>query len=85
MGTARSITVEVALFATLRKYRPAGCDTSAFRMGVPDGTTVGELLADLGIPAAETKQVFVGSQRRDGGHVLQADDRVAVFPPVAGG
>ena len=85
MGTAGSIELEVALFATLRKYRPDGGDTSAFRLAVPEGTTVDGLMRILGIPATETKQVFAGSQRREGAYVLQADERVAIFPPVAGG
>ncbi len=85
MGTADSIEVEVALFATLRKYRPDAGDTSAFRLDVPGGTTVDGLMGILGIPATETKQVFAGSQRREGAYVLQADERVAIFPPVAGG
>ena len=85
MGTARSITVEVALFATLRRYRPDLGDTSAFELNVPEGTTVDGLMRVLGIPATETKQVFAGSQRRDKDYVLQDGERVAIFPPVAGG
>ena len=85
VGTAGSITVEVALFATLRKYRLEGDDTSPFRLDVPEGTTVGGLMRILGIPATETKQVFAGSQRRGGTYVLQDGERVAIFPPVAGG
>ena len=85
MGTAGSIELEVALFATLRRYRPAQGDTSAFRLDVPEGTTVDGLMGILGIPANETKQVFAGSQRREGAYVLRAGERVAIFPPVAGG
>ena len=79
------MTVEVALFATLRKYRPGRGDTSAFQLDMPEGTTVDGLLRILGIPASETKQVFAGSKRREGAYVLQDGERVAIFPPVAGG
>jgi len=79
------MTVEVALFATLRKYRPNRGGTSAFEMDVPEGTTVDGLLRILGIPANEMKQVFAGSKRREGAYVLQNRERVAIFPPIAGG
>ena len=85
MVTGGSITVEVALFATLRRYRPEPGDTSAFQMDVPEGTTIDGLVAMLGIPATETKQVFAGSQRREGSYVLGEGERIAIFPPVAGG
>jgi len=83
--SADSITVEVALFATLRKYRLEEGGTSPFRVDVPEGTTVAALLRILGIPTDEMKQVFAGSQRRGGTYVLQDGERVAIFPPVAGG
>ena len=85
MGTGGSITVEVALFATLRKYRRDRGGTSPFQVDVPEGTTVDGLVAILGIPAGETKQVFAGLQRRDKDYVLQCGERVAIFPPIAGG
>ncbi len=85
MATGRLIAVEVALFATLRKYRPDGGGTSAFWMDVPEGTTLAGLMEKLGIPVTETKQAFAGAQRREGDYVLQDRERVAVFPPVAGG
>ena len=85
MGTAGSMTVEVALFATLRRYRPTGGDTSAFDLDVPEGTTIDGLLRLLGIPEGQMKQVYAGSQRRAGAYVLRDGERVAIFPPIAGG
>ena len=79
------IAVEVAVFATLRKYRPDGSDSGAFPLGVPEGTTVEKLVEMLGIPESEMKQTFVNSLRQDGGYVLKDKERVAIFPPVAGG
>ena len=78
------ISVEVAVFATLRRYRPDG-DGGAFWLDVPQGTTVDDLVDMLGIPASEMKQTFVDSVRQEGGHVLKDKERVAIFPPIAGG
>ena len=77
--------IEVALFATLRKYGPSGGGSSAFWLDVPAGTTVDNLLELLGIPVTETKQAFVNSLRQEGDYVLQDNERVAIFPPIAGG
>ena len=79
------IAVEVALFANLRKYHPDGEDGGAFRMEVPEGTTLDGLLELLSIPDTEMKQTFINSLRQRGGYVLQSDERVAIFPPIAGG
>tara|TARA_Y100000310_G_C20483918_1_gene716001 strand:- start:58 stop:222 length:165 start_codon:yes stop_codon:yes gene_type:complete len=54
-------------------------------MEVADGATVAELLDLLGIQPAQTKLIFVNNVGRDEDHVIKADERVAIFPPVAGG
>ncbi len=80
-----SITIEVALFATLRKYHPAGPDTGAVRMDVPQGTTVRDLLEILGIPAAQAKQAFINNRQTADDQVIEEGQRVGIFPPIAGG
>lgn len=79
------IAVDVALYATLRKYRPDGEKRGTFRMQVADGATVAEILAALSIPSAQSKLIFVNNVGRDEDHVLNGDERVAIFPPIAGG
>ena len=77
------MAMEVALFASLRKYRPDRA--GSFSIDVPEGSTVDALLEIVGIPTAETKQTFVNSLREKGEYVLRDKDRVAIFPPIAGG
>ncbi len=77
--------IEVALFATLRKYGPSGGGSGAFWLDLPEGTTVDKLLELLGIPATEAKQAFVNNLRQEGEYLLQDKERVAIFPPIAGG
>ena len=79
------ISIEVALFATFRQYGPTRSESGAFWLDVSEGTTVGKLLDMLGIPATETKQTFVNSLRQEGEYVLRDRERVAIFPPIAGG
>ena len=79
------IEIEVALFATLRMYSPVKGEKGAFRLEVPDGTTVEGLLERLSIPENEAKQTFVNNLRQEGRYVLRDKERVAIFPPIAGG
>ena len=84
-GKAGAIAIKVALFATLRKYTPLKDGGSVFWIDVPEGTTIDKLVAVLGIPATESKATFVNSLSQEGDYELQDKDKVAVFPPLAGG
>ncbi len=79
------IKLEVALFATLRRYNPYGESSDPFTIQLPVGSTVEQVLNELKIPVKESKQVFVDNVRREKDYVLQDGQRVAVFPPIAGG
>jgi molybdopterin synthase sulfur carrier subunit len=79
------ITVQVRLYATLRHYRPEVKLGESLPMELPEGATVGRLIARLGIPAEVVKTIFVNHCQQGPEHVLQNGDEVAIFPPVAGG
>jgi len=79
------ITVQVRLYATLRRYRPEVKLGESLPMELPEGTTVGQLIERLGIPAEVVKNIFVNHRQQGPEYVLQAGDEVAIFPPVAGG
>ncbi len=79
------ITIEVVLFATLRKYHPDGVSSEPFAMEISPGTTVDDILKKLQIPPRESKQVFVNSIRQEKDYKPREGDRVAIFPPIAGG
>lgn len=44
-----------------------------------------DLLTRLGVPEGEVKTAFVNNRCRDEDYQLRDGDRVAFFPPVAGG
>jgi sulfur-carrier protein len=71
--------IDLHLFASLASLTPSGvCE-------VPDGTTVEKLVAGLGIPPDLPRIIFLNGRHAKGAEVLRENDRVAVFPPIAGG
>jgi len=79
------IEVEVRLYATLRKYSPETGIGEPMILQVPEGERLSDLLTRLGIPQHEVKTAFVNSRHQDEDYQLRDGDRVALFPPVAGG
>ncbi|MCX8007864.1 MAG: MoaD/ThiS family protein [Coriobacteriia bacterium] len=76
--------VELALFASLRRYLPEGAHGHERTIDLPDGTTVGQVIALLHLPD-EPRVVFVNGRHAPDDQRLHDGDRLAVFPPVAGG
>jgi sulfur carrier protein len=74
--------ITIKLFAFLRKGR-----FKIQEFNFPDGTTVGQVLDSLAIFQGEMEIgiIFINGKRGDFDNVLEADDILAVFPPVAGG
>jgi molybdopterin converting factor small subunit len=79
------IEVEVRLYATLRKYNPEAGADEPLVLQMPDWARLAGLLARLEVPRDEVKTAFVNNRRRDEDYQLHDGDRVAFFPPVAGG
>ena len=80
------MTVEVKLFATLRKYLPSDGDGKTTTLDLPAPTRVGELLGALNIPDAEVQLVLINGQHTpDRSHAIEQDCTVSIFPAMAGG
>lgn len=77
------MNIEIKLFASLRKYRCQDKDRETLE--VPQGFTVGQLLALRGIPPAEAHVVLVNGIRAEHSHVLADGDSVSAFPLIGGG
>jgi len=79
------ITVDVCLYASLRRH------ASNMEVGRPQsvtvaaGITAGELVGRLGVPLDVVQLVFVNGRSRPLDHVLADGDRVGIFPPIGGG
>ena len=80
--------VEVRLYGTLRRYRPAdvpGAVHAPFAAALPGGATVDTLVAQLGIPDGMASATAVNDEVAELDHALRDGDRVSLFPPAAGG
>lgn len=77
--------VELKLYASLRSYLPEHIDGKNSELQVDEGKTVGELIQELNIPDDAPKILFVNGIHADRARVLRDGDRLALFPPVAGG
>jgi molybdopterin converting factor small subunit len=81
--------VRVRLYATYSRYAPAVAregEPEKAAVDLPEGTTVRDALARLGLPADAPKLVFVNRRRADDlARTLADGDELAVFPPIGGG
>ncbi len=79
------IQVEVRLYALLRRYRPGVPLDAGEQVLMPEGSTVQDLIAGLGIPQEQVQTAFVNRKVRAVEQALQDGDRVDLFPAIAGG
>ena len=75
-------TIRINLYASLRRY---GGGESSVELDVSPGTTVGEVLAELGIPAGETRVLFLNHRVATTNHTLSGGERLGLFPAIGGG
>lgn len=77
--------VTLALFAYLSDYQPDGLGGRAPRtFDLAEATTIHEVIASLGLPD-QPRIVFVNGRHAEETDALTDGDRLAIFPPVAGG
>jgi molybdopterin converting factor small subunit len=92
-GFLTKIKVYVKLFAGLVQNVPPGIlnTESAIRSGtplpvsLPEGSTLGELVAHLALPADKVRITFVNGRTRKLDHILSDGDEIGIFPPIGGG
>jgi len=78
--------IEVKLFSILAVYLPPEADGRRVGLTVPEGTTVAEILDQLGIPRKLAKLIVIDGiihQRTD--RVLTDGNVLSLFPAIAGG
>lgn len=79
------ITVHVKLFANLREHHPEARAGKPIVLEVEEGTTVGQLVARLGIPREAVRVAFRNGIVAEEDTPLSEGDEVGFFPPIAGG
>lgn len=78
------VQVTVRLYATLRKYQPPTRE-GEFALELAEGARVSHCAQRLGVPDGERYLAVVNGSQVPLDHPLQEGDRVALFPPIAGG
>jgi molybdopterin converting factor small subunit len=88
-----ALRIEVWLYGELSKYANEDGKESAFAhrfLDVPQGSTIGDLLQELGMPSEARGLTFVNGAISsmpglypDLNHKLSENDRVGIFPPVS--
>ncbi|PKQ29246.1 MAG: hypothetical protein CVT60_06360 [Actinobacteria bacterium HGW-Actinobacteria-10] len=77
--------IQLALFAKFSsRYPDADGGRGARDLTIEPGTTVGDIVAELGL-TREPRITFVNGRHAADDRVLADGDRLALFPPVAGG
>lgn len=78
------MNVDVALFASLSGFHAAegGGRTRSYELD--EGTRIADVIALLGLPD-QPRIVFVDGRHADEDQELHEGQRLAIFPPVAGG
>ena len=76
-----NVKIQLKLYATLRKFTPDDDD----ELNIEPGSSVGDILKQLGIPATEAKLVFINGKKGAIDTVLKGGERLGIFPPVGGG
>ena len=79
------LTVEVRLYAALRKYHPSLGIGEPLVITLDDKAKLGNLLDELKLPKEEIKAVFVNGKWEEESYPLRDGDRIGIFPPIGGG
>ncbi|MBI4775144.1 MAG: MoaD/ThiS family protein [Deltaproteobacteria bacterium] len=76
--------VEVKLFASLKRNYPSGMSDERV-VELESGTSVARLLDMLDIPRKAAKIILRNGRHAEPEDILEDGDRLAIFPPIAGG
>lgn len=73
--------ITIKLFATLSQFTPDSPD----RYPIESGTTIRNLLKQIGVSEGEIKLIFINGIKGNLTSPLHDGDRVGIFPPIGGG
>jgi molybdopterin synthase sulfur carrier subunit len=77
--------LQIFLNATLRQYVQGYDPYQGVSLEIPPGTRVGQVMAQLGLPAREVTLIMVDGRRQETDFSLQGNERLGLFPPIGGG
>jgi molybdopterin converting factor small subunit len=74
--------VTVHLYASFRAYADGAANVD---VEIQPGDTVGQVLAKVGVPAEQTRILFVNNRAATLDDPLQGGERIGAFPAIGGG
>ncbi len=81
---AETVTISVKLFATLKRYLPAG-SADGITLTLPKGATVQDAVDALKIPREHAGMLVAGDTYVEVSTPLTDGLQLNIFPPLAGG
>jgi len=78
------MNVQINLYATLA-LQTTSRGTGADLIEIEDGASIGDILNRLGVSRDAPKIIFLNGVHADLETIPKDGDRIAVFPPIAGG
>jgi molybdopterin synthase sulfur carrier subunit len=82
---AGSMRIQLNLYASLASHLPEKATGNACTIEVPEGAAVKDILGQLKIRLELPKIIFLNGIHASLDDVVKNGDRLAVFPPIAGG
>lgn len=79
------MTIDLILYASLPRFVPGSIAGIPIPLQLPDQTTIGVVLSQAGIPDDMRLILLVNGLSATRDQDLHEDDRLAVFPTIAGG
>jgi sulfur carrier protein ThiS len=79
------MALQIFLNATLRQYVANYNPYQGISLEVEPGTTVAQVIAQVGLPPKEVTLIMVDGRRREADFVVQGNERLGLFPPIGGG
>jgi molybdopterin synthase sulfur carrier subunit len=77
--------IQLSLYASLASHLPEKGGGNSCTLEVQEGTAVRDILEQLKIGLEVPKIIFLNGLHSGFDDVLKNGDRLAVFPPIAGG
>ncbi len=77
--------INLNLYASFRSRLPEEALLNSGEIEVEEGATVGKILAQVNIAADDPKIIFLNGIHAGLEDTLEDGDRLAIFPPIAGG
>ncbi|MGC8604175.1 MAG: MoaD/ThiS family protein [Desulfomonilaceae bacterium] len=79
------MNIDFILYASLTKFVPGSVAGDPIHVEMPPGVTVNDVLKEMGIPEGISLILLINGRSGTKTQTIHDNDRLAVFPTIAGG